>query len=191
MSMWYDFDGVLILKYSLCPTFTLIDVAKPWIVGSPAPFTCQSLGGSPGKVFSQAITLTTGGPHGSAAAGRALARESMLISTASTEPMIKRRPIARRGESPATDILPPLGLMSHYGKFGPGFPEYRSSRRAFHLGGEFVLDLWDTLHCCPHARRRVPAGHCCIYMHEQNGPVPTGVSARGYRMMGGLGDHRP
>src|SRR6266516_6006255 len=92
MSMWYEEAGVLILKDSVCPTFTLIDVAKPWIVESPAPLTCQSLGGSPAKVFSQAITLTTGGPHGSAAAaGRALARESTLRSTASTRPVTKRR----------------------------------------------------------------------------------------------------
>ena len=61
MSMWYELAGVLILKFSVCPAFTLIDVAKPWIVESPAPLTCQSLGGSPGCVFSQAITLV---PHG-------------------------------------------------------------------------------------------------------------------------------
>ena len=90
--MWYAFAGVLILKDSVSPTFTLIDVAKPWIVESPAPLTCQSLGGSPGNVFSQAITLVTGGPHGSAAAaGRALTRESMLKSTASIRPMTRRR----------------------------------------------------------------------------------------------------
>src|ERR1035437_1614026 len=35
--------------------------------GSPAPLTFQSLGASPASVFSQAITLTTGGPHGLAA----------------------------------------------------------------------------------------------------------------------------
>ena len=46
--MWYDFAGVLILKFSVSPTFTLIDVAKPWIVESPVPLTCQSLAGSPG-----------------------------------------------------------------------------------------------------------------------------------------------
>src|SRR5437773_13356 len=108
MSIWYDVDGVSILKSSVCPTFTLIDVAKPWIAGSPAPLTCQSLAGSPGCVFSQAITLVTGGPHGSAAAaGRAPARDSMLSSTASTKPMTKPRPIAGRGESPATDISAP------------------------------------------------------------------------------------
>ena len=59
--MWYELAGVLILKDSVWPGVTLICVAKPWIEGSPAPFTCQSLGGSPGSVFSQAITLV---PHG-------------------------------------------------------------------------------------------------------------------------------
>src|SRR5262249_37619461 len=114
MSMWYEEAGVSILKDSVCPAFRLIDVAKPWIVGSPAPLTCQSLGGSPGSVFSHAITLVTGGPHGSAAAGRALKRESMLSSTASTLPMIKRRPIARRGKSPTTDIIAPHRRMSAF-----------------------------------------------------------------------------
>ena len=43
--MWYFVDGVLILKDSVWPTFTLIDVANPWIEESPAPLTCQSRGG--------------------------------------------------------------------------------------------------------------------------------------------------
>src|ERR1700757_4602409 len=55
MSMWYFVDGVLILKFSVWPTFTLIDVAKPWIVESPAPLICQSVGASPGSWFSQTI----------------------------------------------------------------------------------------------------------------------------------------
>src|SRR4026208_447318 len=61
MSMWYELAVVLILKDSVWPDVTLICVAKPWMEGSPAPFTCQSLGGSPGSVFSQAIRLA---PHG-------------------------------------------------------------------------------------------------------------------------------
>src|SRR5262249_7156810 len=61
MSMWYELAGVLILKDSVWPGVRLICVAKPWIVGSRAPVTCQSFGGSPGSVFSQAITLV---PHG-------------------------------------------------------------------------------------------------------------------------------
>jgi hypothetical protein len=43
-------------------------VAKPWIVEVPELLIFQSLGGSPGCVFSQATALTTGGPHGPAAA---------------------------------------------------------------------------------------------------------------------------
>src|SRR5215813_6410404 len=92
MSIWYDFAVVLILKDSVSPRFTLIDVAKPWIVGSPAPLTCQSLAGSPGKVFSQAITLITGGPHGPAArAGRAETTDSRLSGRASMSPRTARR----------------------------------------------------------------------------------------------------
>ena len=61
--MWYDVAGVLILKLIVWPTLTLIDVANPWIVESPIPLTCQSLGGSPGLLFSQATGFATGGPH--------------------------------------------------------------------------------------------------------------------------------
>jgi len=93
--MWYDVDGVSILKDSVCPGVTLIDVAKPWIAESPAPLTCQSLGESPGNEFSQAITLTTGGPQGpSAAAGRMPIKENMLSSTVSASPITARRLMA-------------------------------------------------------------------------------------------------
>src|SRR5215475_7219116 len=108
MSMWYALAGVLILKFSVCPAFTLIDVAKPWIVESPAPLTCQSLGGSPGCVFSQAITLTTGGPHGPAAAADcAPTRPSDTRSTASRKPITERRTMTRLMMSPANDISAP------------------------------------------------------------------------------------
>src|SRR6516164_9466059 len=97
MSIWYDLAGVLILKDSVCPTFTLIEVAKPWIVESPAPLTCQSLGGSPGRLFSQAITLVTGGPHGpAAAAGRALTRAVKPSSKTTMRPMTERGAKIRR-----------------------------------------------------------------------------------------------
>src|SRR5262249_39551913 len=49
------------LKDSIWPGVTLICVAKPWIEESPAPLTCQSPGGSPCSVFSQAITLVSQG----------------------------------------------------------------------------------------------------------------------------------
>ena len=83
--MWYDVDGVLILKVSVWPAFTLIDVAKPWIVESPIPFTCQSLAGSPGSWFSHAIVLAQ-----AAAAGRAVTRNAKLMSTATRRQRIRR-----------------------------------------------------------------------------------------------------
>src|SRR6266550_451021 len=67
MSMWYAAWVELTLKLTVWPTLTLMAVAKPCRVWSPAPETSQSLVGSPCNVFSQAITLTTGGPHGPAA----------------------------------------------------------------------------------------------------------------------------
>src|SRR5260370_41775830 len=98
MSMWYDFAGVLILKDSASPAFTLMDVAKPWIVESPAPLTCQSLGGSPGKVVSQAITLVTGGPHWpGAGADRREITDNRLAKTTRSGPGASRRPRARWG----------------------------------------------------------------------------------------------
>src|SRR6516165_9064894 len=79
MSMWYRVDGVVILKDSVCPTFTLIDVAKPWIVESPAPLTCQSLAGSPVSWFSHA----TGLPHAAAAGGAADRATALANATTS------------------------------------------------------------------------------------------------------------
>src|ERR1700680_2215216 len=108
MSMWYELAGVLILKDSVSPAFTLIDAAKPWIVESPAPLTCQSLVGSPVKVFSQAITLTTGGPQGpAAAAGCVLTTESKLRSTASMRPITKRGARTHCVRDPVADIPGP------------------------------------------------------------------------------------
>src|SRR5919197_1824540 len=83
MSMWYELAGVLILKDSVWPDVRLMCVAKPWIEGSPAPFTCQSLGGSPGSVFSQAITLVTGGPHGPLCARTLSAGRTVSITRSS------------------------------------------------------------------------------------------------------------
>src|SRR5690349_15181144 len=85
MSMWYDEAVLLILNWTVPPRLTLIDVAKPWIVGSPELLSCQSLGGSPCLVFSHAITLTTGGPHGPAAdEGRACSAVATMAATAIT-----------------------------------------------------------------------------------------------------------
>src|SRR5215470_4300169 len=129
MSMWYDFAGVLILNDSVCATSTLIEVAKPWIVGLPAPLTCQSLGGSPGSVFSQAMTLVTGGPHGPAAVGRALASNSKPKTTASIAPMTERCFRTRRAGNPLTDMLAP-GRDTAIRPPGGGPPLYARCRAA-------------------------------------------------------------
>src|SRR3954447_3255101 len=85
MSKWYELAVVLILKLTVSPGFTLIDVANPWIVWSPAPVICQSLVGSPCAVFSQAITLTTGGPQGPAAEAAVLVtRGTSTVATSAT-----------------------------------------------------------------------------------------------------------
>ena len=122
--MWYAFEGVLILKNMVCPGLRLIEVAKPWMVESPAPLTCQSLGGSPGEVFSQAITLTTGGPHGFAAlAGRVLTRDSELRSTVSRQAMAARRAGTCRAKRLVTDMSGPQRILGYYPARGqtPGY----------------------------------------------------------------------
>src|SRR4051794_25472373 len=110
MSMWYLVDGVLILNDSVCPMFTLIEVAKPWIVVSPCPLTCQSLVGSPGRLFSQAITLVTGGPQGPAAAdgGELTSAAVPSTSTVPAKMHAKRRPRARRTSSLTGMVFPRL-----------------------------------------------------------------------------------
>jgi hypothetical protein len=55
------------LKPIVLPTFTLMSVANPWIVVSPAPLMSQIAGSVPGLLFSQAILFELG-PQGSVAA---------------------------------------------------------------------------------------------------------------------------
>jgi hypothetical protein len=70
------------------------------MLASPDPATSQSLGGSPGRLFSQAMTLATGGPHGLAAAAAGLARATdtnpngiaTTKQTTANKPMRLRRP---------------------------------------------------------------------------------------------------
>ena len=46
-----------ILKDSVSPALTLIEVAYPWSEGAPSSFTCQFSGASPGSAFSHTIGL--------------------------------------------------------------------------------------------------------------------------------------
>jgi len=53
----YAAAGVLILKLTVVPTLTLMSVAKPWMLGSPAPETSHTLGSVPGSWFSHTIAF--------------------------------------------------------------------------------------------------------------------------------------
>ena len=87
--MWYDDAGVWTLKAMASPASTLMAVAKPWMLASPIPVTRQSLSGSPGRLFSQAITLWTGGPHGLGAAKPRVAGNT--AATSASTPRTTRR----------------------------------------------------------------------------------------------------
>jgi hypothetical protein len=59
MSMWYDAASVSILKCTVSPRLTLMSVAKPWIVASPASAVGMShpARGVPGSAFSTWIAF--------------------------------------------------------------------------------------------------------------------------------------
>ena len=57
MSMRYRAASVLILKSMRAPWSTLMSVANPWMLGSPSPWTCHSLGWLPKRQFSDTISL--------------------------------------------------------------------------------------------------------------------------------------
>src|ERR1700760_1310439 len=95
MSMWYFVDGVLILKVSVPPTLTLIEVAKPWMLLSPAPSICQFPGGSPGFEFSHAIGFVTGAAQGFVSV---VAAEAVPPPDCATKTMAARR---RNGDARA------------------------------------------------------------------------------------------
>src|SRR5579875_1174894 len=111
MSIVYADASVEILKYSVWPMFTLMSVAKPWMVGSPTPVTSQTLSGVPGLEFSQTIGLLPG-PHGDVAAEAAGCAASsppaakaaaahtratcsdLVVIRAIIEPLLSREPTA-------------------------------------------------------------------------------------------------
>ncbi|WBB95758.1 MULTISPECIES: hypothetical protein [unclassified Solwaraspora] len=80
------------LKPICSPAFTLIEVAKPWIVGSPTPEMSHTELGVPDLLFSQAITLI-GGAHGSVdadAAGIAIIRVAIMTMAVATATKCRR-----------------------------------------------------------------------------------------------------
>src|SRR5574342_1439395 len=83
MSRRQALAGVLTLKATVPPGFTLMSVAKPWMVASPAPLTSQVDCAVPARQFSASMALageaqdapaTRGMASSSAPAARAPAR---------------------------------------------------------------------------------------------------------------------
>jgi len=66
--MSYVAAVVSILKSMLCPRLTLMSVANPWMLGSPAPSTSHSLAGLPGRQFSATTGLAPSQPAVTASA---------------------------------------------------------------------------------------------------------------------------
>ena len=77
------------MKRTVWPWSTLMSVAKPWMLESPAPLTSHSLGGLPGLEFSQTIGLRTGGSQGAA---EAVPVEKAVNTTASSGASSSKRP---------------------------------------------------------------------------------------------------
>ena len=104
MSIWYVVAGVLILNDSVWPTFTLIDVANPWIVESPMPVTCQSLGGSPGNAFSHA----TGFAHEASAGDGAVPASPSSTIAASDAIIVRRRTLIKQTKRETSAAIAPI-----------------------------------------------------------------------------------
>ncbi|SRR6266508_1050314 len=102
MSRWYEPALVLTLNDSVSPTFTLIEVANPTMLVSPPPDSRHWLDGVPGRLFSQAMTLTTGGPHGPAApAGRTASGTRQNVAISDNAAAIRpNRAVPRAGRAP-------------------------------------------------------------------------------------------
>src|SRR6476469_3069925 len=94
--------AVLTLNETVPPTFTLMSVAKPWIVASSLPPTSQAEGGDPGLEFSQ-TTGFVGAAHGSvlladaelAGSPTSVSVVSSMMTTAATRRSPRPHPACR------------------------------------------------------------------------------------------------
>src|SRR4029079_16140381 len=111
---------------TVSPGFTLIVVAYPWIDADPDPVICQSLGGVPVWVFAQAMTRTTGGPRGPAAAAGPACSVSSACNRASTRATTATIATAGDGRGGRTVVEPPP--HPHDGVTGRGSRASRSGQ---------------------------------------------------------------
>src|SRR5438046_1137526 len=109
MSRRYAVEGVTTLKWTVWPLFTLMSVANPWMLGSPAPLTSHSLAGLPGLEFSHAIGFVMGGPQAPCA------RASDAKTSAKTAAMRAPYHTLVRKLFPVMPHLPVLQTMSSTG----------------------------------------------------------------------------
>ena len=107
MSSRYDDALVSTLKPTVCPWSTLMSVAKPWIEDDPAPLMPHSLSGLPGRVFSHATALVTGGSQGAADAGvEAIITDIPAATRTSANRTTRRRGPATTGSFPRANPAP-------------------------------------------------------------------------------------
>ena len=88
------------------PWSTLMSVAKPWMLGSPAPVTSHSEAGFPGRQFSATISLAGGSQGPAAPAGSATAKTADTIVT--TTSRTRARHHGRAADGATLNIGPPL-----------------------------------------------------------------------------------
>jgi hypothetical protein len=125
MLITYADAVVSTLNVIVWPRFTLMFVAKPWIVGSPMPSMSHSLGGLPGSAFSQTIGLEAGG---------------VQVCPAAPLAPINKETVASIDSARANHLLPVnTGALSSLDKLYPLFPSLAKPAfcvRAFGRAGQ-------------------------------------------------------
>ena len=106
MVIEYADAAVSILKRIGDPTLTLMSVAKPWIVSSPAPSTSHSDAGEPALLFSHEMALPPT-PHGSAKAADAAAATTRASGAASAPAVLIPATSGVSSATRATNAAPP------------------------------------------------------------------------------------
>src|SRR5262245_15556889 len=77
--------GVLSLKKTVLPRLTLMSVANPWMLESPAPLTSHCEEGLPGRQFSASMALA-GDAHEATAAGVRASKRKVIESNTPSHP---------------------------------------------------------------------------------------------------------
>jgi hypothetical protein len=115
----------LILKLTVVPTLTLMSVAKPWMLGSPAPEMSHTLGSVPSSWFSQTMLLPVQ-PAGTAASASRPAKPVKVAHSKATVTAIARHAGAWAFVNAARLSGPrwrePMGVLGRDLPLGAGSP---------------------------------------------------------------------